>query len=86
MQEEEPPTLPDRNIQLLSTSPKHNFATQKLQELCVTPRKPRSRSEERMYSPKRQQSNVRQYTPQRKSQTPGSSPKGKIKNLVQCGI
>lgn len=77
LQEEEPPALPERNGQELSTSPKNNLATQKLHEILATPRKPpRSRSEERTLSPKRQYSFNQTGTPQRRALTPGGSPTG----------
>ena len=70
LQEEEPPALPERNGQELSTSPKNNLATQKLHEILATPRKPpRSRSEERTLSPKRQHSFNQTGTPQRRALT-----------------
>ncbi|XP_050462814.1 uncharacterized protein LOC126857435 [Cataglyphis hispanica] len=75
MQEEIPPALPERNAQELS--PKNNLATQKLHEILSTPRKPRSRSEERTLSPKRQQSFNQTSTPQRRALTPGESPNGR---------
>ncbi|KAL6423358.1 hypothetical protein ACFW04_010166 [Cataglyphis niger] len=77
MQEEIPPALPERNAQELSMSPKNNLATQKLHEILSTPRKPRSRSEERTLSPKRQQSFNQTTTPQRRALTPGESPNGR---------
>ncbi|XP_070169084.1 uncharacterized protein [Polyergus mexicanus] len=77
MQEEIPPALPERNVQELSMSPKNNLATQKLHEILSTPRKPRSRSEERTLSPKRQQSFNQISTPQRRALTPGESPNGR---------
>lgn len=73
LQEEDPPALPERNAGL-SISPRNNQATQKLHEILTTPRKPRSRSEERTLSPKRQQ--MMSGTPQRRALTPGSSPSG----------
>jgi len=76
LQEDIPPALPDRNGQEFSTSPRNNLATQKLHEILSTPRKPRSRSEERTLSPKRQQSFNRAGTPQRRALTPGGSPNG----------
>lgn len=77
LQEEEPPALPERNGQELSTSPKNNLATQKLHEILATPRKPpRSRSEERTLSPKRQHSFNQTGTPQRRALTPAGSPTG----------
>ncbi|XP_076180442.1 uncharacterized protein LOC143153298 [Ptiloglossa arizonensis] len=77
LQEEDPPALPDRNVQELSISPRNNLATQKLHEILTTPRKPRSRSEERTLSPKRQQSFNQTGTPQRRALTPGGSPTGR---------
>ncbi|GAB1866949.1 Transmembrane protein [Camponotus japonicus] len=77
VQEEIPPALPERNVQELSMSPKNNLATQKLHEILSTPRKPRSRSEERTLSPKRQQSFNQTSTPQRRALTPGESPNGR---------
>ncbi|KAL0122476.1 hypothetical protein PUN28_007303 [Cardiocondyla obscurior] len=78
LQEEIPPALPERNAQELSVSPKNNLAaTQKLHEILSTPRKPRSRSEERTLSPKRQQSFNQTGTPQRRTLTPGGSPNGR---------
>lgn len=78
LQEEEPPALPERNGQELSTSPKNNLATQKLHEILATPRKPpRSRSEERTLSPKRQHSFNQTGTPQRRALTPAGSPTGR---------
>ncbi|XP_072767435.1 uncharacterized protein [Anoplolepis gracilipes] len=77
VQEEIPPALPERNVQELSMSPKNNLATQKLHEILSTPRKPRSRSEERTLSPKRQQSFNQISTPQRRALTPGGSPNGR---------
>ncbi|XP_032672141.1 uncharacterized protein LOC116844562 [Odontomachus brunneus] len=70
LQEENPPTLPERNAQELSASPKNNLATQKLHEILTTPRKPRSRSEERTLSPRRHQSFNRTSTPRRRALTP----------------
>lgn len=64
MQDEEPPILPDRNsreqIELRENigSSRNNIATQKLHEILTTPRKPRSKSEDRNLSPGRR-------TPQR---------------------
>lgn len=64
MQDEDPPILPDRNlreqIELRENigSSRNNIATQKLHEILTTPRKPRSKSEERNLSPGRR-------TPQR---------------------
>ncbi|KAK1122468.1 hypothetical protein K0M31_009687 [Melipona bicolor] len=75
LQEEDPPALPERNAQELSVSPRNNLATQKLHEILTTPRKPRSRSEERTLSPKRQHSF--NQTPQRRALTPGGSPTGR---------
>ncbi|CAL1680485.1 unnamed protein product [Lasius platythorax] len=77
MQEEIPPALPERNVQELSMSAKNNLATQKLHEILSTPKKPRSRSEERTLSPKRQQSFNQTSTPQRRALTPGGSPNGR---------
>ncbi|KAH0948467.1 hypothetical protein HN011_009832 [Eciton burchellii] len=77
LQEDIPPALPDRNGQEFSTSPRNNLATQKLHEILSTPRKPRSRSEERTLSPKRQQSFNHAGTPQRRALTPGGSPNGR---------
>ncbi|XP_020291421.1 uncharacterized protein LOC109858506 [Pseudomyrmex gracilis] len=77
LQEELPPALPERNLQELSISPKNNLATQKLHEILSTPRKPRSRSEERTLSPRRQQSFNQTGTPQRRALTPGGSPSGR---------
>ncbi|XP_071639550.1 uncharacterized protein [Temnothorax longispinosus] len=77
LQEEIPPALPERNAQELSVSPKNNLATQKLHEILSTPRKPRSRSEERTLSPKRQQSFNQTGTPQRRALTPAGSPNGR---------
>nr|XP_034178258.1 uncharacterized protein LOC117603338 isoform X2 [Osmia lignaria] len=77
LQEEDPPALPERNAQELSVSPKNNLATQKLHEILTTPRKPRSRSEERTLSPKRHQSFHQTGTPQRRALTPGGSPTGR---------
>ncbi|XP_011157044.2 uncharacterized protein LOC105194031 isoform X1 [Solenopsis invicta] len=77
MQEEIPPALPERNMQEFSVSPKNNLATQKLHEILSTPRKPRSKSEERTLSPKRQQSFNQTSTPQRRALTPGGSPNGR---------
>ncbi|KOC66468.1 hypothetical protein WH47_08861 [Habropoda laboriosa] len=78
LQEEDPPALPERNGQVLSVSPRNNLATQKLHEILTTPRKPRSRSEERTLSPKRQQQSFNQTgTPQRRALTPGGSPTGR---------
>ncbi|XP_053975774.1 uncharacterized protein LOC128885445 [Hylaeus anthracinus] len=77
LQEEDPPALPDRNLHELSISPRNNLATQKLHEILTTPRKPRSRSEERTLSPKRQQSFNQTSTPQRRALTPGGSPTGR---------
>ncbi|KYQ48678.1 hypothetical protein ALC60_12183 [Trachymyrmex zeteki] len=77
LQEEIPPALPERNVQEFSVSPKNNLATQKLHEILSTPRKPRSRSEERTLSPKRQQSFNQTSTPQRRALTPGGSPNGR---------
>ncbi|PBC31109.1 hypothetical protein APICC_09220 [Apis cerana cerana] len=85
LQEEEPPALPERNGQELSTSPKNNLATQKLHEILATPRKPpRSRSEERTLSPKRQHSFNQTGTPQRRALTPGGSPTAPV-DLVTMG-
>ncbi|CAD1479440.1 unnamed protein product [Heterotrigona itama] len=77
LQEEDPPALPERNAQELSVSPRNNLATQKLHEILTTPRKPRSRSEERTLSPKRQQSFNQTGTPQRRALTPSGSPTGR---------
>ncbi|XP_043514329.1 uncharacterized protein LOC122530952 [Frieseomelitta varia] len=77
LQEEDPPALPERNAQELSVSPRNNLATQKLHEILTTPRKPRSRSEERTLSPKRQHSFNQTGTPQRRALTPGGSPTGR---------
>ncbi|KAK2580395.1 hypothetical protein KPH14_006147 [Odynerus spinipes] len=78
LQDEDPPTLPERNVQQeYSTSPRNNLATQKLHEILTTPRKPRSRSEERTLSPKRQQSVNQTGTPQRRALTPAGSPNGR---------
>ncbi|CAK9827231.1 hypothetical protein ANTRET_LOCUS4946 [Anthophora retusa] len=77
-EEDPPPALPERNGQELSVSPRNNLATQKLHEILTTPRKPRSRSEERTLSPKRQQQSFNQTgTPQRRAYTPGGSPTGR---------
>lgn len=85
LQEEEPPALPERNGQELSTSPKNNLATQKLHEILATPRKPpRSRSEERTLSPKRQHSFNQTGTPQRRALTPGGSPTGTNEFNSKC--
>ncbi|XP_066595107.1 uncharacterized protein spdo [Prorops nasuta] len=73
-QDDDPPALPDRNGQELSVSPRNNLATQKLHEILTTPRKPRSRSEERTLSPKRQYGTPQTGTPQRRAITPGGSP------------
>ncbi|XP_031775992.1 uncharacterized protein LOC100863039 isoform X3 [Apis florea] len=82
LQEEEPPALPERNGQELSTSPKNNLATQKLHEILATPRKPpRSRSEERTLSPKRQHSfnqTGRTFSPTRS--TPHGTPQNRTFN------
>ncbi|KZC07126.1 PREDICTED: uncharacterized protein LOC107185442 [Dufourea novaeangliae] len=77
LHEEDPPELPERNGQELSVSPRNNLATQKLHEILTTPRKPRSRSEERTLSPKRQHSFNQTGTPQRRALTPGGSPTGR---------
>ncbi|XP_017893390.1 uncharacterized protein LOC108633000 [Ceratina calcarata] len=77
LQEEDPPALPERNGQELSVSPRNNLATQKLHEILTTPRKPRSKSEERTLSPKRQHSFNQAGTPQRRALTPGGSPTGR---------
>ncbi|KAF7407175.1 hypothetical protein HZH66_001712 [Vespula vulgaris] len=77
LQDEDPPALPERNLQQeYSTSPRNNLATKKLHEILTTPRKPRSRSEERTLSPKRQQSVNQTGTPQRRTLTPAGSPSG----------
>ncbi|XP_078053686.1 uncharacterized protein LOC144479063 [Augochlora pura] len=75
LQEEDAPALPDRNPHEIS--PRNNLATQKLHEILTTPRKPRSRSEERTFSPRRQQSFSQTGTPQRRAVTPGGSPTGR---------
>ncbi|XP_014610680.1 PREDICTED: uncharacterized protein LOC106790370 [Polistes canadensis] len=73
--DEPPPALPERNLQQeYSTSPRNNLATRKLHEILTTPRKPRSRSEERTLSPKRQQTVNQTGTPQRRALTPAGSP------------
>ncbi|XP_043262822.1 uncharacterized protein LOC122403390 [Colletes gigas] len=77
LQEEDPPDLPDRNFHEFAISARNNLATQKLHEILTTPRKPRSRSEERTLSPKRQQSFNQTGTPQRNVLTPGGSPTGR---------
>ncbi|KAG7188476.1 hypothetical protein KM043_008115 [Ampulex compressa] len=77
LHEEDPPALPERNCQELSISPRNNLATQKLHEILTTPRKPRSRSEKRTLSPKRQHSFHQTGTPQRRALTPGGSPTGR---------
>ncbi|XP_017766663.1 PREDICTED: uncharacterized protein LOC108555513 [Eufriesea mexicana] len=77
LQEEDPPALPERNVHELSVSPRNNLATQKLHEILTTPRKPRSRSEERTLSPKRHHSFNQTGTPQRRALTPGGSPTGR---------
>ncbi|XP_031832364.1 uncharacterized protein LOC116426881 [Nomia melanderi] len=77
LQEEDPPALPERNGQEISVSPRNNLATQKLHEILTTPRKPRSRSEERTLSPKRHHSFNQTGTPQRRALTPGGSPTGR---------
>ncbi|XP_057328555.1 uncharacterized protein LOC130669589 [Microplitis mediator] len=62
MQDDEPPVLPDRNNFNIqpelrnnnnnnSFSSRNNLATQKLHEILTTPRKPRSKSEDRNLSP-----------------------------------
>ncbi|CAG5095922.1 Protein of unknown function [Cotesia congregata] len=60
MQEDEPPVLPDRNnynnqpelrVNNNGFSSRNNLATQKLHEILTTPRKPRSKSEDRNLSP-----------------------------------
>lgn len=62
MQDDEPPVLPDRNNVSIqpelrnnnnnnSFSSRNNLATQKLHEILTTPRKPRSKSEDRNLSP-----------------------------------
>ncbi|XP_033346095.1 uncharacterized protein LOC117231608 [Bombus vosnesenskii] len=84
LQEEDPPALPERNAQELSVSPRNNLATQKLHEILTTPRKPRSRSEERTLSPKRQQSFNQTGTPQRRALTPGGSPTGRTFSPTRC--
>lgn len=77
LQDEDPPALPERNLQQeYSTSPRNNLATKRLHEILTTPRKPRSRSEERTLSPKRQQSVNQTGTPQRRALTPAGSPSG----------
>lgn len=59
MQEEEPPVLPERNfreqpeLRENTFSSRNNLATQKLHEILTTPRKPRSKSEDRNLSPRR---------------------------------
>ncbi|XP_015591403.1 trithorax group protein osa [Cephus cinctus] len=83
LQEEDPPALPDRNLQGLSVSPRNNSATQKLHEILATPRKPRSRSEERTLSPKRQHSLTQTGTPRRRALTPGGSPTGRTLSPTQ---
>ncbi|XP_051157892.1 uncharacterized protein LOC127279530 [Leptopilina boulardi] len=74
---EEPPALPDRNISEYPASPRNNIATQKLHEILTTPRKPRSRSEERTLSPKRHHTAPQTGTPQRRAFSPGNSPSGR---------
>lgn len=59
MQDEDPPILPDRNFREQTelresvSSSRNNIATQKLHEILTTPRKPRSKSEDRNLSPGR---------------------------------
>ncbi|XP_035733928.1 uncharacterized protein LOC118446861 [Vespa mandarinia] len=78
LQDEDPPALPERNFQQeYPTSPRNNLATKRLHEILTTPRKPRSRSEERTLSPKRQQSVNQTGTPQRRALTPVGSPSGR---------
>lgn len=86
LQEENPPALPERNIQDLSVSPKNNLATQKLHEILTTPRKLRSRSEERTLSPKRQQSFNQSSTSQRRALTPSESPNGSGNSLFLSSL
>lgn len=88
MQEEDPPSLPDRNfreqIELRDNntfSSRNNLATIKLHEILSTPRKPRSKSEDRNLSPRR----IDRGTPQRNSRyTPPlsatTSPSGKFRS------
>ncbi|XP_015518830.2 uncharacterized protein LOC107223609 isoform X1 [Neodiprion lecontei] len=74
LQDDDPPALPERNGGS-SISPRNNPATQKLHEILTTPRKVRSRSEERTLSPKRShQPQNTSGTPHRRALTPGSSP------------
>ncbi|XP_034938754.1 uncharacterized protein spdo [Chelonus insularis] len=70
MQEDDPPVLPDRNLQNQpelrenTFSSRNNLATQKLHEILTTPRKPRSKSEDRNLSPGKHE----RGTPQRGAQ------------------
>lgn len=88
MQEDEPPVLPDRNnynnqpelrVNNNAFSSRNNLATQKLHEILTTPRKPRSKSEDRNLSPGK----IDRGTPHRSAQfTPPisatTSPTGRI--------
>ncbi|XP_008202024.1 ataxin-2 homolog [Nasonia vitripennis] len=80
MQDEDPPSLPERNQTLEVGSPRvNNLATQKLHEILTTPRKPRSRSQGDLLSPvkspQNQQSMMHSVAPsQRNAYTPGCSP------------
>jgi hypothetical protein len=51
MQDEHPPSLPERNLQEVNPSRVNNAATQKLHEILTTPRKPKSHSPFNVRSP-----------------------------------
>ncbi|XP_043287634.1 uncharacterized protein spdo [Venturia canescens] len=96
----DPPVVPERNAreQQLATrhpeemnysSGKNNVATQKLHEILTTPRKPRSRSEERTLSPSKrhqQYAGVSSNVVQRGAMTPTGSPSGRYVSSPSSGF